>query len=303
MLIVRREEGKLRRYVHMGTGNYNPKTATLYTDISLFTARDDFGQDATAMFNLLTSCTAAKKWNKLVAAPLGLHETILGMIERETAYARAGRPARILAKMNSLQDADVIRALYQASQAGVKIDLIIRGICCLRPGLPGISDNIRVRSIVDRFLEHHRLFYFEAGGRRQLFGSSADWMPRNFHRRVEVMFPIEDEIIRNRVVEQIMEIALRDNVKARELSADGSYKRVDTPRDAEAQVRSQSRLLKLASVAEQQAMQIIRAERPFIVRPVRNRPTGLMPTAVALPTPNETEIPPSTESDELKNSN
>ncbi|MEM9069200.1 MAG: polyphosphate kinase 1 [Myxococcota bacterium] len=293
MLIVRREAGQLRRYVHLGTGNYNPKTAKLYTDISLFTARPAFGRDATALFNLLTSCTAPREWQKLIAAPLGLHETVLGMIEREAAFARAGKPARILGKMNSLQDPDVIRALYRASQAGVQIDLIVRGICCLRPGIAGISDNIRVRSIVDRFLEHHRLFYFESGGRQLLFGSSADWMPRNFHRRIEVMFPIEDDAIRRRVVDQVLGIALDDNVKASVLHSDGSYARVETPEDGEGdRVRSQARFLELAKAAEVAAMARARAERPFIVRPVRNRPTKVKVGAPTEPlAPEEAEVP------------
>lgn len=272
-LVVRRENGQLRRYVHLGTGNYNPKTAKLYTDLSLFTCREDFGHDATALFNLLTSCTAPPEWRVLVAAPLGLHETTLGMIEREAAYARAGKPARIIAKMNSLQDPDVIQALYRASQAGVQIDLIVRGICCLRPGLEGISENIRVRSIVDRFLEHTRIYYFEAGGRRLVFASSADWMPRNFQRRVEIMFPLEDEAVRKRVISEVLQIALDDNVKARMLRADGTWERVPTPDNDDEQVRSQSRFLRLASLAQTDADARARAERPFIVRPVRHRPT------------------------------
>ncbi|MAC26206.1 MAG: polyphosphate kinase 1 [Myxococcales bacterium] len=287
-LVVRREgDGRLRRYVHLGTGNYNPKTAKLYTDLSLFTARPDFGHDATALFNLLTSCTPPREWRKLIAAPLGLHETTLGMIEREAAYARAGKPARIIAKMNSLQDPDVIQALYRASQAGVQIDLIVRGICCLRAGLPGISENIRVRSIVDRFLEHHRIYYFEAGGRQLVFGASADWMPRNFHRRVEVMFPIEDDGLRKRVIHEVLGIALEDNVKARELRADGHYEKVPTPENLDEQVRSQLRFLDLASAAEAEAQARVRAERPFIVRPVRHRPTKGTKTATTVVAPVE----------------
>ena len=292
MLIVRREGGQLRRYVHLGTGNYNPKTARLYTDLSLFTSRDKFGQDATALFNLLTSCTAPREWHKLIPAPLGLHETTIGMIEREAAFARAGKPARIIAKMNSLQDPDVIQALYRASQAGVEIDLIVRGICCLRPGIPGISDRIRVRSIVDRFLEHHRIVYFEAGGRQLLFASSADWMPRNFHRRVEVMFPIEDEAVRRRVVSEVLEIALADNVKARVLASDGSYSLPPSPEDREERVRSQSRFLDLAAEAERSARDRERAERPFIVRPVRNRPTKVITEATTEPVTTEVEGDP-----------
>ncbi|MBX3249211.1 MAG: polyphosphate kinase 1 [Myxococcales bacterium] len=295
-LIVRREQGHLRRYVHLGTGNYNPKTAKLYTDVSLFTCREDFGHDATALFNLLTSCTAPATWRKLVAAPLGLHEATLGMIEREAAYARAGRPARIIAKMNSLQDADVVQALYRASQAGVQIDLIVRGICCLRPGIPGVSENIRVRSIVDRFLEHHRIYYFEAGGRRQVYASSADWMPRNFHRRVEIMFPFDDEGIRKRIIQEILQIALDDNVKASTLSADGSYEHVPTPEDEAEQLRSQSRFLQLATDAQAQADARARAERPFIVRPVRHQPTKASTSEVLTAVVGPTEAPPPNDS-------
>ena len=273
MLVVRRESGVLRRYVHLGTGNYNPATARLYTDVSLFTSRPDVGEDATALFNLLTSCTAPESWRRLIVAPLGLHESVLGLIEREAAFARAGKPARIIAKMNSLQDPDTIRALYRASHAGVEIDLIVRGICCLRPGLPGISENIRVRSIVDRFLEHSRLAYFEAGGRKLVYGSSADWMPRNFQRRIEVMFPIESEHARKRVVDEILAISLADNVKARLLQPDGSYVRVPLPDEPEEALRSQLEFLKLASEAEEVASARVQAERPFIVRPVRHRPT------------------------------
>lgn len=282
MLVVRREAGQLRRYVHLGTGNYNPSTARLYTDLSLFTCREGVGEDATALFNLLTSCTAPRDWNKLIAAPLGLHESVLGMIEREAAYARAGKPARILAKMNSLQDADVIRALYRASAAGVSVDLVVRGICCLRPGVPGISENIRVRSIVDRFLEHSRVFYFEAGGRQLLFAASADWMPRNFQRRVEIMFPIEDEGARRRVLEELFGLAFADNVKARALQADGSYERV-LAEDGEVKVRSQSQLLERARTAAEQAAARAQAERPFIVRPVRHRPTKVTVGKPSLP--------------------
>ena len=286
MLIVRREGGQLRRYVHLGTGNYNPKTAKLYTDLSLFTSRADFGHDATALFNLLTSCTPPREWRRFIVAPLGLHESVLGMIEREAAYARAGKPARIIAKMNSLQDVDVIQALYRASQAGVRIDLIVRGICCLRPGIPGISENIRVRSIVDRFLEHTRIFYFEAGGRRLVFGASADWMPRNFHRRVEVMFPVDDEGLRRRVIDEILATALEDDVKARELLSDGTYRALAPDRE-ESAVRCQQRLLEIAADAAREASDRARAERPFIVRPVRHRPTKRSPTQPRVPEPEE----------------
>jgi polyphosphate kinase len=222
-LVVRREGNRIKRYVHLSTGNYNPSTARIYGDLSYFTARDPFADDAGALFNLLTGYSSPPSWKRFAIAPVGLQEKIIALIEREAALGSRGR---IVAKMNALVDGPVIKALYRASQAGVSIDLIIRGICCLRPGVPGTSDNIRVISIVDRFLEHARIFYFENGGKREVYLSSADWMPRNFQRRVEVMFPIDDEGLRDRVVDEILAIALADNVKARQLLPDGSYVRV-----------------------------------------------------------------------------
>ncbi len=284
ILIVRREGGQLRRYVHFGTGNYNPRTARLYTDLSFFTSRWEFGEDATALFNLLTSCTPPREWRKLIVAPLGMHEQVLGLIEREASFARTGRGGRIIAKMNSLVDPDVIQGLYRASQAGVHIELIVRGICCLRPGIPGLSENIEVRSVVDRFLEHSRIFYFGAGGANEVYGSSADWMPRNFHRRVEVMFPIEEEALRDRVATEILGISLADNTKARLLEADGSYRPVDPPSeqgDTE-ECRSQRRFRELAKAAHAQASARARSSRTFIVRPVRQRPTKEADPAVAV---------------------
>jgi len=283
-LVVRREGEQLRRYVHLGTGNYNPSTARLYTDVSLFTARPEFGEDATSLFNLLTSCTAPPTWRKLTVAPLGLHERILGLVEREAANARAGRPARIIAKMNALVDPDVILALYRASIAGVEIDLIVRGICCLRPGIPGVSERIRVTSIIDRFLEHARVFLFEAGGAREVYATSADWMPRNFQRRVEVLFPIEDEAIKARLVREIIGTQLEDNVKAWRMRPDGSYVR-KTPAEGDAPVRCQRRFLALARDLAEKADQKALRDRPFVVRPVRNLPTKSeqgAPTAVEL---------------------
>ena len=271
-LVVRREGEQLRRYVHLGTGNYNPATARLYTDVSLFTARPEFGEDATSLFNLLTSCTAPPTWRKVTVAPLGLHERILGLVEREAANARAGRPARIIAKMNALVDPDVILALYRASIAGVEIDLIVRGICCLRPGIPGISERIRVTSIIDRFLEHARVFLFEAGGAREVYATSADWMPRNFQRRVEVLFPIEDEAIKARLVREILGTQLEDNVKAWRMRPDGSYVR-KAPAEGDAPVRCQRRFLALARDLAEKADQKALRDRPFVVRPVRNLPT------------------------------
>jgi polyphosphate kinase len=242
-LVVRREAGVIKRYVHMSTGNYNPSTARLYGDISFFTAREAFADDAGALFNLLTGYASPPSWKRFSVAPVGLAERIIELIDRERGFGSRGR---IIAKMNALVDPEVIRALYQASQAGVRIDLLVRGICCLRPGVPGVSDNIRVVSVVDRFLEHARIFHFENGGKREVYLSSADWMPRNFIRRVEVMFPIEDEGLRNRVVDEFLALSLADNVKARELLADGSYRRLTPPAGGEGAVRSQQRFVQLA---------------------------------------------------------
>ena len=242
-LVVRREAGGLRRYVHLGTGNYNPSTARLYSDLSLFTAKDDFGADATSIFNLLTGYSKPTSWKKFKVAPLGLKAAVLEMIDREAEIARQTGRGRIIAKMNSLADSEVIKALYRASQAGVQIDLIIRGICCLRPGVPGVSERIRVVSIVDRYLEHTRVWFFEAGQKREVWLSSADWMPRNFIRRVEVAFPIEDAGLRDRIVDEVLATQLADNVKARILKADGSYERVAAHAPV---VRSQERFMALA---------------------------------------------------------
>jgi polyphosphate kinase len=241
-LVVRREADKIKRYVHLSTGNYNPATARIYGDLSYFTARDAYADDAGALFNLLTGYSSPPSWKRFDVAPLGLQERIISLIDRETALGPKGR---IIAKMNSLVDATVIKALYRASQAGVQVDLIVRGICCLRPGVPGTSENIRVTSIVDRFLEHARIFYFDNGGKREVYLSSADWMPRNFQRRVEVMFPVDDEDLRDRVVDEILAITLDDNVKARRLLADGTYVRVRPDGDA-LPLRSQYRFMELA---------------------------------------------------------
>jgi polyphosphate kinase len=241
LLIVRREKGKLRRYAHLSTGNYNPTTARLYTDLTLFTSRPDVCEDVSSLFNLLTGYSAPPRWNKLLVAPLGLHEAVLGLIAREADHARAGRPARIIAKMNALVDADVIEALYRASQAGVAITLLVRGICCLRPGLPRISETIEVRAIVDRFLEHGRAFHFSNGGRDEVYIASADWMPRNFHRRVEAMLPVEDPAIRARLIE-ILQMQCADNVKSWVLKSDGKYERVQA-KAGQSAMRSQARFV------------------------------------------------------------
>jgi polyphosphate kinase len=229
LLVVRREKGdKLRRYVHLSTGNYNPGTARVYTDLGLFTANQKIGEDVTSLFNLLTGYSAPPRWNHLVVAPLGLHESVLGLIARETAHARAGRKAQIMAKMNALVDVDVIDALYAASQAGVEINLRVRGVCCLRPGIPGLSERISVRAIIDRFLEHARVFRFENAGTPEVYISSADWMPRNFHRRVELLVPILDPVLKARI-EEITNMMYADNVKTWELGSDGSYIRLSPP--------------------------------------------------------------------------
>jgi len=237
-LVVRREADGLRRYVHLSTGNYNPTTARIYTDLGLFTADPDFGEDTSALFNLLTGYSEGYAWKKLFVAPLGLREQMINLIEREEQHARAGRPSGIIVKMNALVESSVIDALYRASQAGVPIQLVIRGICCLRPGIPGVSDNIRVTSIVDRFLEHSRIFYFENGGSPEVFLASADWMPRNFWRRIETVFPIQDAALKARITGEILRLVLADTVKARELLADGTYRR-RAPTDGEQPVRAQ----------------------------------------------------------------
>ena len=222
-LVVRRDDDGLRRYVHLATGNYNPSTARLYTDLSLFTANPDFGEDATNLFNLLTGLGQFQGARKFLISPYTVHDTMLKLIAREATNAKAGLSARIVVKMNALVDRDVIEALYRASQAGVQIELIIRGICCLRPGMKGVSETITVRSIVGRFLEHSRIFCFENAGDSQVFVGSADWMPRNFFRRIETVFPVEDPVLRKRILDQVIGSILADNSKARLLHSDGTY--------------------------------------------------------------------------------
>ncbi|WP_233261423.1 polyphosphate kinase 1 [Vitiosangium sp. GDMCC 1.1324] len=257
-LVVRREGNGIRRYVHLGTGNYNPTTARVYTDLSLFTSRAEIADDVSALFNMLTGYAVAPQWKRLAVAPMGLQEKVLTLIQREAEKARRGEPARIVAKMNSLVDASVIRALYVASQAGVEIDLLVRGICCLRPGVPGVSERIRVASVVDRFLEHSRVFAFGAGSHPEVWMSSADWMPRNFLRRVEVMFPVEDPAIRQRLLDEVLGVALKDNVKARRLQVDGSY--VPVSKDGTA-VRSQAVLMEMARRNNHQDIKSLEALR------------------------------------------
>lgn len=249
LLIVRREGQEIRRYVHLATGNYNPSTAKLYTDVGFLTCRAEFGEDVTNFFNLLTGICQFQPMQKILVAPFELHARMLRLIQRETENARHGLPARIIAKMNSLADERVIEALYTASRAGVQIDLIVRGICCLRPGVKGLSDNISVRSIVDRFLEHSRIFYFENACQPEVFISSADWMPRNFVRRIELAIPIEDGILRERIIKEILAVSLADNVKARFLAKDGSYSR---PRivNGDKPHRSQREFVRLATTGK-----------------------------------------------------
>lgn len=245
ILIVRKEDNGIKRYLHLGTGNYNDSTAKLYTDIGLMTANDEFGSDASAFFNLLSGYSEPPVWNKLVMAPLGLREKIYALIDNEIAMVRSGREGHIIAKMNSLIDQPVIQKLYEASAAGVHIDLIVRGICGLRTGIEGISDNIMVRSIVGRQLEHSRIFWFANGGEEQLYLSSADWMPRNLNDRVELFFPVEtEEHIRR--IKALLDLYLRDNVGAHMMQSNGTYRRV---RNKLEPVSAQSTLYEMAQLA------------------------------------------------------
>ena len=250
LLVVRRERDAsgasvIRRYVHLGTGNYNPSTAALYTDFGLLTCDEDLGADVSDLFNVLTGFSTQKSWRKLWAAPTTLRRELLAAIAREAAHAEAGRPAGIVAKMNSLVDPEVIRALYSASRAGVEIDLLVRGICCLRPGVEGVSETIRVRSVVGRFLEHSRVVWFRDGGRDLMMLGSADWMQRNLNARVEAVFPVDDPSLK-RKLQQVLDIQWRDTVKGRELHADGIYRRVKR-RPGQRKVDAQRRLLELSA--------------------------------------------------------
>lgn len=286
-LVVRREDDTVRRYVHLGTGNYNEMTARLYTDLGLLTADPVLGEEVATVFNLLTGISHYQGLDQLLMAPFNMKPAILGFIEREAAHARrararkkgggAGRP-RIIAKMNALVDPDIIQALYRASQAGVQIDLVVRGICCLRPGLAGVSERIRVISIVDRFLEHSRLFYFANAGQSEIYCGSADWMPRNFHRRVEILFPVHDAALGRRLLEEVLEPALRDNVKARVLQPDGSYRRV--PIGTGPAFRSQTWLLEQAAqpVAGPTSVEPLPAPGPLLL-PLLAPPEGRAGTA------------------------
>lgn len=225
-LVVRREEDGIRRYVHLGTGNYNDSTAKLYTDCGIFTCHEGIGEDATAVFNMLSGYSEPLSWNELILAPIWLRGKFMRLIMRETKHAREGKPAKIIAKMNSLCDEGIIAALYEASAAGVKIELIVRGICCLKTGIEGVSENVKVRSIVGNFLEHSRIFYFSNDGEEEIYMGSADWMPRNLDRRVEILFPILDEKLKEQV-KHILKIELSDNTKSHLLKSDGNYEKID----------------------------------------------------------------------------
>lgn len=225
-LVVRKEEDGIQRYVHLGTGNYNDKTAKVYTDLGVFTSSEAVGEDASALFNMISGYSEPKQWHRLAIAPIWLRKKFYALIQREIDHAKAGGEGHIIAKMNSLIDRDMIAKLYEASQAGVKIELIVRGICGLKPGILGLSDNITVRSIVGQFLEHSRIYYFYNNGKEEWYCSSADWMPRNLDRRVEILFPIEDKDIQARVHE-ILEIQLQDTIRASQMNSDGTYDRID----------------------------------------------------------------------------
>jgi polyphosphate kinase len=226
-LVVRKEKnGELRRYVHLGTGNYNPITARIYTDLSLLTAQPDIGADVSELFNLLTGYSRQKHYRKLLVAPVNMRDRLMQMIAREAAHARRGRPARLILKTNTVSDEPIIRALYEAAQAGVKIDLIVRGVCCLRPDVPGVSENVRVVSVIGRFLEHSRIYYFHNGGRPEMYLGSADLMRRNLDRRVEILFPLENAALKKQVRDDVLEVYLRDTARAHRLRSDGTYERI-----------------------------------------------------------------------------
>ncbi len=245
-LVVRREDDGIRRYVHLGTGNYNPQTARIYNDLGYFTCNPDFCEDVSALFNYLTGYSELPQWRKLVVAPSRMQTFMIEKIDREAALQKEGKEGRIIAKINGLLEPAVVQSLYRASQAGVKVDIICRGICALRPGLAGFSENVRVVSIVDRFLEHSRVFYFGNGGDPQVYIGSADWMDRNLSRRVEVVFPIEQPELKQRLIREVLATVMADNVKARELLPDGSYRRL-TPGEGQPRTRSQERFLELAA--------------------------------------------------------
>lgn len=259
-LVVRREEDGIRRYVHLGTGNYNDSTAKLYTDLGMFTCSEAIGEDATAVFNMLSGYSEPLSWNKLVLAPIWLRKKFLKLIKRETKYAQEGKEAFIKAKMNSLCDREIIAALYEASAAGVKIELVVRGICCLRVGIPKISENISVKSIVGNFLEHSRIFYFHNNGQEEIYMGSADWMPRNLDRRVEILFPVENERLMEEI-KHILNTQLEDNTKAHVLQSNGEYAKID--KRGKRLVNSQEQFCKEAKKAIPKQKNIYQ-ERVFI---------------------------------------
>jgi polyphosphate kinase len=265
-VVVRKEAGGIRRYVHYGTGNYNEITARLYTDISYMTCQEDYGADATAFFNMITGYSQPVSFRKVEAAPIGLRTRILELIESETLRAEQGQEARIMARINSLVDQDIIKALYRASQAGVTIQLNVRGVCCLRPGIAGLSDRIEVISIVDRFLEHSRILYFHQGGEPMVYISSADWMPRNLDRRVELLVPVNDENARQRLI-ATLETAFRDTAKARRQKNDGTYERVKPVKNAKP-FRSQEQFYLQACEATRKA----KSTQPVTFQPERPGP-------------------------------
>jgi polyphosphate kinase len=269
-LIVRREDDGIRRYVHLATGNYNPQTARIYTDFGFFTCNLDFCEDVSALFNYLTGYSELPAWRKLIVAPSRLQMFMAAKIQQEAAHQAAGRGGRIIAKMNGLLEPVIVQELYRASQAGVKIDLICRGICALRPGVSGVSDNIHVVSIVDRFLEHSRIFYFGNAGDPQVYIGSADWMDRNLSRRVEVVWPIDQPDLKQRFIRELLGTLLADNVKARELLPDGSYRRVPVEPN-QPRLRSQERFLEIA--AQNANRRLIEVQAPPVAY-IEEQPTA-----------------------------
>ncbi|MCI5903277.1 MAG: RNA degradosome polyphosphate kinase [Blautia sp.] len=260
-LVVRREETGIRRYVHLATGNYNDSTAKLYTDCGIFTCDEHFGEDATAVFNMLSGYSEPKKWNRLIVAPIWMKDRFLKLIDREAEHAKKGIPSYIVAKMNSLCDPVIMSALYYASSCGVQIHLLVRGICCLKVGIPGVSENIHVRSIVGNFLEHSRIFYFHNGGSDEIYMGSADWMPRNLDRRVEIVFPVEDENIRKEL-KHILDLEFRDNVKAHLLQPDGTYEKQD--KRGKALINSQMEFCREATEKAEKKVKKTEKSRVFI---------------------------------------
>src|SRR5581483_10096913 len=267
LLIVRRDEDRIRHYVHLGTGHYHPRTARIYTDLSLMTTNPEVTQEVATRFNTLTGLAEYPGFKRLLVAPFDLCRRFKQLIARERDHALAGRPARIIVKLNSLVDEELITALYEASSAGVQIDLIVRGICCLRPMVPNVSENIRVISIVGRFLEHSRIYYFANDGAPEVYLGSADWMPRNLYRRVEVAFPIDDTKLCKEIVDDILPAFLNDRVKARELQADGSYVRLhprpgEQPSQAQLYFRERARSMIAKKKPESPALRLVPIQRP-----------------------------------------